>query len=1135
MIGDEISHYKVLRKLGEGGMGEVYLAKDTVLGRSVALKILSEDIASSDQGTRRFVEEAKAASALNHPNIATIHEMNQASGIHFIAMEYVEGQTLKQKVMDEPLETGEIIRIATQIADALDSAHSAGIVHRDIKSGNIMVNSQGKVKVLDFGLAKRTGFKELSGTDSTRVDTQSGLILGTVPYMSPEHAFGRSVDHRSDLFSLGVVLYELATGCLPFGGSSAIETINHILNSEPKPITSLNTKISPGLERIINKCLEKRLQVRYQTARELLNDLGRPEPDADGYRCGTHLHNLPQQLTQFIGRQRDITEVQRLLAGVRLVTLTGSGGVGKTRLALQVAVDSLRNYSDGVWSADLASLSAEALVPQTVASILNVREERGRAMVETLSDYLRERNLLLVLDNCEHLVSACALMVDRLLRACPKLRILATSREVLGIAGETVFRVPSLSLPDLKSDIERVHQSEAVQLFINRTASVQPALTLTGHNAIAIAQICIRLEGIPLAIELAASRVRVLSVEQIYERLQDRFSLLTGGSRAALPRHQTLRAAIDWSYNLLSNAEQILFRHLSIFSGGWTLEEAEAVCAVHGVEQSQVLEILSGLVDKSLVLTDEQNGQQRYQFLMTLLQYAQNLLAQTEELQAVERRHTEFVLGLAEQAAQRLSGPHQRVWLERLSAEHDNIRAALARSMGKDPVVALRLAAAMESFWRVRGHVSEARRWLSEALTRTESLHTSERIKALNAAGRFAQDQGDYLSAHSLSEQALVTSRKLDDKDGIARSLSNLGIVALRRGDHPAARSLLEQSLATSRELGDHYGIASSLGNLGIVAERQGDYGTARTRFEETLATMRALGDKKGIATSLGNLAALAQMHGDYAGARLLDEESLAIRRELGDKGGMALSLHNLGALAQLRRDYSLAALLIEESLSIRKALGDKYGIANSLDNLGTLAKRQGKYSSARALHEESLALRRELGDQHGISGSLDHLGVLGELQGDHSAAQSLIEESLAMRRALGDKGGIALSLISLGVVAESRGDHARALSLQQESLTILRDLADRADIVYSLENLAAAVLGLGEASRAATLLAAAQGLRELINFPLPDNEQGKYHRNIASIRSSLGEEVFAVAWSAGLSMKLDQAIDYALQLRSPT
>jgi non-specific serine/threonine protein kinase len=513
-------------------------------------------------------------------------------------------------------------------------------------------------------------------------------------------------------------------------------------------------------------------------------------------------------LTSFIGRDREKAEVGRLLLTSHLVTLTGSGGAGKTRLALQVAAEALEAFPDGVWLVELAALSDPALVPQAVASALSVREQPGRSMTDTLRDALRGKSVLVVLDNCEHLVAACAELSSALLRACPNLRVLATSREALGASGETTWRIPSLSVPDPKNlpPLDRFKEYDAVRLFTDRAVASGPQFAVTMSNASAVAQVCHRLDGIPLALELAAARVRVLAVEQIATRLDDRFRLLTGGSRTAALRQRTLRATMDWSFDLLSEEERALLRRLSVFAGGWTLEAAEAICSGNGVEAPDTLDLVMQLVDKSLVITETQGGEARYRLLETVRQYGWERLLEAGEADDVQRRHCEWYLDLAEQADPKLRGNEQEMWLERLATEHDNLRTALAwgRTDAQSAEAWLRLIRAVHYFRIVTEHWTEGRRWLEEALTRGNEADPAILLAILLDAGGLAYRQGDYERAGQLAEQALVLSRTLKDKEGVISALTLSGLVVCER-DPLHATPLLEQSVALARDLGDKW------------------------------------------------------------------------------------------------------------------------------------------------------------------------------------------------------------------------------------------------------------------------------------------------------------------------------------------
>ncbi len=639
-------------------------------------------------------------------------------------------------------------------------------------------------------------------------------------------------------------------------------------------------------------------------------------------------HNLPIALTSFIGRTHELAEVGRLLARIRLLTLTGVGGCGKTRLALAAATMVLSEYSDGVWLVELAALTDAALVPQAVATTLGVREEPQRPLTATLLDALRFRDMVLVLDNCEHLIDACAQLAQTLLGACPHLRILATSREALGVAGETTWLVPSLALPDpqLAPALEELAQVEAVQLFVERALAALPTFALTQANAPAVAQICQRLDGIPLAIELAAARIKVLAVEQITTRLDACFRLLTAGSRSALPRHQTLRAAIDWSYVLLSDLERAMFRRLSVFAGGWTLEAAEAVCAGEGVTADEVLELLAHLVDKSLVVVETPDGAVRYRLLETVRQYGWDRLREAGEATAIRQQHAAYYVALAEMIEPKLRGVEQQAWLARLESEHDNLRAALEWSQAAEDgaQLGLRLAGALGWFWMMRGHLSEGRAWLARVLAWPEAVRpTLARAWGLNRAGFLASAQRDEI-ARALHEESLAISRALQDKAHIAWALSGLGNALREQDDYIQAAGQYEECLALFRELDDTWGCAWALLSLGGLARPQGDHARAGAWYEESLALFRKVGDRWNQARVLRGLGRVARAQGNYAQATKLLEESLVLLRELGDKAGMVRALTRLEEVAQDRGDHARAAVLYQESLTLLRELGDK-------------------------------------------------------------------------------------------------------------------------------------------------------------------------------------------------------------------
>src|SRR5829696_3502634 len=642
-------------------------------------------------------------------------------------------------------------------------------------------------------------------------------------------------------------------------------------------------------------------------------------------------NNLPLQLTSFVGREREVADLEERLAGeARLLTLIGPGGCGKTRLALSAASRLAAGFEDGVWWVDLAPLSDPDLVAQAVAQALGVREAPGRSPTEAVLEHLEGRKTLLVLDNCEHLVEACAALADALLRSCPELRVLATSREALGITGEVAWPVPSLSLPGSQNlpPLKELPHYEAVRLFVERAGAVASAFELTEHNAPAVAQLCCGLDGMPLAIELAAARVRVLSVEQIASRLKDSFGLLTGGSRTSVPRQQTLRATIDWSHELLSENEQVLFRRLSVFAGGFTLEAAEAVCVGEDLEGGEVLDLLTPLVDKSLVLVDQQRGgEARYRLLETVRQYGQEKLDESGEEPTIKRHHADFFLKFAEQVEPNLNGKDRSLWLERLEIEHDNFRAALAWSSEEEAEgeTGLRLAGALSWFWFHREYWSEWRRWLDRALAAQEGAGgprwTAARAKALSGGGFLAWMQGDQVTARSQLEESVALLREVRDKQGLAQALRFLSGSFESQGEYALARPLAEESVELFREGEDKFGLAITLSRLGITALAQGDAAAAWAYLQEGVAIAREIEDDWALALALRNLGIGAFRLGDYEQAVVQLRESLAVLRETGNPLYMQ-NLELLAAAVSMRGEHERAAWLFGAAEALREAVG---------------------------------------------------------------------------------------------------------------------------------------------------------------------------------------------------------------------
>jgi len=636
-------------------------------------------------------------------------------------------------------------------------------------------------------------------------------------------------------------------------------------------------------------------------------------------------NNLPSELSSFVGREKELAEVKRSLRDTRLLTLTGSGGCGKTRLALAAASDVVEDFEDGVWLVDLAPLADPSHVSQALASTLGVREQPGRSHIETLSDYLGPKKVLLVLDNCEHLIEASADLAEALLRSCPDLRLLATSREALGITGEVAWLVPSLSLPDLRHlpAVESLPRYESARLFLERAAAVRPTFALTEHNAPAVAQICYRLDGIPLALELAAARTKVLSVEQIVDRLDDTFRLLSAGGRTAIPRHRTLHATMDWSHDLLPEQERILVRRLSVFAGGFTLEAVESVCVGEDLQRDDVLDLLSHLVDKSLVLVAEQDGEARYRLLETVRQYGWEKLSESGEEGQLREQHARYYLALAEEVEPELKGEGQVAWLERLEREHDNLRVAMRWLLERgESDEAARLGWALWLFWGIRGHYDEGRRSMEQALSVEGSvaMPASSRAKALYVEGMMENYQGDHLSAEVLLEESISLFRELDDKLGTAYALSNAGFAALGQGQPQKAITLTEEAVDLFLEVNEKWGAAIELGFLAVAWRDQGDHERAKLLAERGLALSQEVGERQAISVALNTLATLAQAERDHERARELFGEGLTVSAELGNESDVVHCLEGLasiagaeGSLVRAARLWGAAEALLEE------------------------------------------------------------------------------------------------------------------------------------------------------------------------------------------------------------------------------
>ena len=833
------------------------------------------------------------------------------------------------------------------------------------------------------------------------------------------------------------------------------------------------------------------------------------EPQAA--ESATPPQNLPRPLSSFVGRRRQIDEVVALIGQSRLVSLVGPGGCGKTRLALAVASELVHGpgaeadagrrkasaFTHGVWWVDLAALADPALVAKAVANVLGVREVPGEPTEAAVTAHLEARTLLLVLDNCEHLVSACAELAGRWLGAGPGLRILATSRESLELVGEQVWPVPTLTLPDLArlspADVDRVSRSEAVQLFIERAALVRPGFHLTPENAPVVGRICLRLDGLPLALELASARTKLLSVEQILARLDDRFRLLAGGGRSAEPRQQTMRAAIDWSFLLLSEAERRLFARLAVFQGGWTLEAAEAVASGGPVEVEAIMDLLGLLVNKSLARAVDVGGSARYSLLETVREYALERLNEYAERDALADRHLAWCVAFAGEAERRLPGPERPWQLDRFEVEHENLRSALTwcRLSGELVNLGLRLASAAHVYWFTRGRDAEGRRMLDELL----ALPADPPDPAVRAT-------------------ALVADANL-------HWLVN---------DFPRARELVDEAVAIARALGDERRLAAALDSSATVAAHgERDSVRAMAQREESLALFRAAGDRASVALVLDHLGADARRLGDYAAARRWLGESLSLSRENGDHYRVAYAIGNLGGILMNQGQVAEARALFDEGLALMRQLGDLRGSAWIAKVRGAIALYDGDFQAARRYFEECVSLWTALQWPASVARGHVLLASVAEAEGDTASAKALYREGLDVLRASGEPLDVVIALIGLGNVALQGGALEEAAHLLLEGVAavgVRRTEGSLAALTAALDSFAQLALAGGDPELAARLLAACNAARDPENIPLASRQQ--YRRAVEAVRSRLDEADFAASWSGGTALGLDGALGLA-------
>jgi predicted ATPase/serine/threonine protein kinase len=976
-ISGRIGAYEVVSLLGRGGMGEVYLANDTRLGRKVAVKLLRPALTSNADAVRRFEQEARAASSLNHPNIVTIYEIGDLAERRFLAMEFVQGESLAAMI-GRPIDVGTLARIGRQLARALSVAHAAGIVHRDIKPENVMVRQDGYVKVLDFGLARLVPLPAAARTHDTA--TSPSLILGTPRYMSPEQARGETATSASDVFSLGVVLYELATGSHPFESASTLATLHAIASREtPNPVHHV-PDMPRSLQRLLFRMLEKSTALRPACAdveaelakvaagvTEVMEAAAAP---GSGSRAAPRRdHNLPSQRTSLVGRATEIASIKSRLVqpGVRLMTLTGPGGTGKTRLAIQVAEDLLSHFEGGVAFVNLAPIADAKLVASAVARSLGVRESGDLPLVTAIAEHLDSfGRTLLLMDNFEQ-VSDAAVLVRELLDSCPALTVLATSRLVLHIYGEQEFPVPPLPLPapGVAASPETLMEYASVALFVQRAAAGRPDFELTPKNASAVVDLCRRLDGLPLAIELAAARIKILPPSELLARIGRPLELLTGGARDLPERQQTLRQAIKWSYDLLTPPEQKLFRRLSVFAGGCTLEAAEAVCNTLEDLGMDLLEGVGSLVDNSLLVQrSSDGGEPRFVMLETFREYGRERLLEHGEAEATERAHAAYMLVVAEEETFDMTPPEREAWLRCCDAEHNNFRVAITSLIAAGNVEwALRLGTALFRFWEQRDHLTEGRESLARVLGMPGAeAPTRLRARALYCASVLSDIQSQLAHAEVLSHEACAIFQHFGDTNQVATTMTAMAWQAHRLGRHAEAMSLLAETVSIWESLGDRTAVDLARSNMASAAKTEGKFDLAWSLLQQVADSSRERGDQRGFASALNGLGDVAAAQGQHDAARRYHHESLERYQEIDDRWGIARVLADLASVDLQAHEYAAADRSLKEAVQAFRALGHQRGVARQLESLARCASCQSRDEDAVRLASAAAAIRHRLG-----------------------------------------------------------------------------------------------------------------------------------------------------------------------------
>ncbi|HEV8481206.1 MAG TPA: protein kinase [Candidatus Eisenbacteria bacterium] len=1052
-----IAHYTIEHEIGRGGMGVVYLARDERLKRHVAIKALPPEMAQDHEGLARFEREALVLAALEHPHIAVIHGLERdPSGSLYLVLEWVRGTSLAERLRGGALGRRESFSLCRQVADALTVAHERGIVHRDLKPSNVMVTSEGRAKVLDFGLARRSGMADgatslAEAAEPLDTSSSSSAAEGTASYMSPERILGSGGDRRADIFAFGCVLYECLTGRRAFHGATVFGALGQALRARPdwSPFEPQDP-VRPLLE----ACLRKAPEDRIGSMREVASLLAQLERDAEASarepeqdRSLRVPNNLPAARTSLVGREQEAQEAGRLLAASRMLTLTGLGGAGKTRLAIRLAEEVSASFADGVWFVDLSGLSPSQQIEARLGEILGLRESE-RPWRDVLIAFLEQRNALLVLDNAEDTLAATADFVAAVHRACAGVSMLVTSREPLPLPGTPVYEVPPLSYPrsDEPMNAAALRRHESVRLFVDRARLADTAFDLDDDNAPAVGRIANLLGGHPLAIELAAARARVLTPAEIARRLDDALSLLGSEDDALDRRQRTLRATLQWSYDHLSEGDRRALRALSVFPGDWDLATASAL-----LEESEVavLDRISRLAARAFLIAERHGEVSRYRLAEPTRQFAATAASREGEEKAIQDRFVEWALRFAEDAAPRLRGADAFVWLPRVEAQSRNLLAAIDQAgHDADGVRELRLVSALGWFWINTGRFRLARDLLGHALARPAETTPAIRAEALLSDARAAFMRGDYDHAERRFREAAEMAKAASELRCEAAALNGSGLVAMARNRPDAAERFYRQGLEIARRLGDTMAICGLLDNTAGLLWRKRDREGARLLHLESYERASAAGLWPTMLHGANGLGLLTMDEEDYEAARLWFSRALEAARRAGNRNHLIAALANVADVSSLSGDHATARVLLEEAMEIARSVDNRPQLAMGLASLAWVEMRANDRAAASRVAKECLGAVRASVHPRAVAYVLEVASDLALNRGEARLAAEFLGGAQHLRQGPIPPQGSADARHVEGLLARGRADLGPAFEAARESgaRLSLDDLIDRAE-----------------------------------------------------------------------------------------